>query len=78
VQGDEDQPICPDAPIGLLGPDLVRFQSLVISVVPLANIFRENMVRCLGEVFGQEVEGIMSTTTRRYKDGAQVDRVDEF
>jgi len=62
----------------LLGPDLVGFQSLVISVVPLANIFRENMVRCLGEVVGQEVEGIMSTTTRRYKDGTQFDRVDEF
>ena len=75
---DEDQPICPDGPIGLLGLDLVGFQSLIISVVPLTNIFCENMIRCLGEVFGQEVEGIMSTTTRRYKDGAKVDCVDEF
>jgi hypothetical protein len=56
----------------------VGFQSLIISIVPLANIFCENMVRCLGEVVGQEVEGIMSTTTRRYKDGAEVDCVDKF
>jgi len=45
VQGHEDPPVPPDRPSGLLGPDLVGLQSLVIPVVPLANVFGENMVR---------------------------------
>jgi hypothetical protein len=63
VQGHEDQPVFPDRPSGLLGPDLVRFQSLVIPVVPLANVFSEDMVRCLREVARQVMESIMCTTT---------------
>lgn len=63
VQGYEDQPVFPDRPSGLLGPDLVRVQSLVIPVVPLANVFSEDMVRWLREVARQVVESIMCTTT---------------
>ena len=63
VQGHEDRPVFPDRPSGLLGPDLVRFQSLVVPVVPLANVLSEDMVRCLREVARQDVESIMCTTT---------------
>lgn len=63
VQRYEDRPILPDRPSRLLGPDLVRFQSLIIPVVPLTNKFGYNMVWCLREVVCQEVEGIMRTTT---------------
>jgi hypothetical protein len=62
----------------LYGLDLVGFQSLIIAVVPLADIFCENMMRSLREVVGQEVERVMGTTTRRNKNGVQVDRVDKF
>ena len=64
VRGYANQPIFPDGPIGLLGLDLVKFQSLIVSVIPLANSFGDNMVRNLGEVARQEVECIMRTTTR--------------
>jgi hypothetical protein len=63
VHGYEHQPVFPDRPIGLLSRDLVRFQSLIVPVVPLANSFGDNMIRYLGEVARQEVESIMSTTT---------------
>jgi hypothetical protein len=75
---DENQPVSPDGPSGSYSFDLVGLQSLIIAVVPLTDIFCENMVRRLREVSGQEVESFMGTATGRNKNGAQVDRVNEF
>lgn len=58
----EDQPICPDSPVWLLGPNLVGFQSLIISVVPFANELSDDVIRCLREVARQEMESIVGTT----------------
>jgi hypothetical protein len=75
---DENQPISPDEPSGSYSFDLMGFQSLIITIVPLVDIFCENMVRCLREVSSQEVECFMGTVTGRNKNGAQVDHVNEF
>jgi hypothetical protein len=62
----------------LLGLDLVGGQSFIISIVPLANKFRDDMVWHLREVASQVVESIVSTPAGRHKDDMQVDCIDEF
>ena len=75
---DASLPILPDGPAGI---DLLNFrglQAFVFSVVPLSELFIDDMGWEFGKMLKQKMERSVGANPRRDEDGADVLGIDDF